>query len=86
MGGTNPALVDALSHGAPVIAHNNPFNREVLDGNGSLWKTVDELTAILEHHDPRTFIFDANLFLQRYNWASVSQKYVQLLKLASSPK
>ena len=86
VGGTNPALVDALSHGAPVIAHNNPFNCEVLDGNGSLWKTIDELTAILGHHDPRTFIFDANLFLQRYNWASVSQKYVQLLKLASSPK
>ena len=86
VGGTNPALVDALSHGAPVIAHNNPFNREVLDGNGSLWKTVNELTAILEHHDPKTFSFDANQFLQRYNWTSVAQKYVQLLKLASSPK
>ena len=86
VGGTNPALVDALSHGAPVIAHNNPFNREVLDGNGSIWKTVDELTAILEHHDPRTFIFDANLFLQRYNWASVALKYIQILKLESSPK
>ena len=86
VGGTNPALVDALSHGAPVIAHNNPFNREVLDGNGSLWKTVNELTAILEHHDPKTFSFDANQFLQRYNWTSVALRYTQILKLASSPK
>ena len=86
VGGTNPALVDALSHGAPIIAHNNPFNREVLDGNGSLWKTVDELSVILEHHDPKTFSFDVNLFLQRYNWTSVAQKYTQILKLTSSPK
>ena len=86
VGGTNPALVDALSHGAPVIAHNNPFNREVLDGNGSLWKTVDELTTILEHHDPKTFSFDVNLFLQRYNWTSVALRYTQILKLTSSPK
>ena len=86
VGGTNPALVDALSHGAPVIAHNNPFNREVLDGNGSLWKTVDDLTAIFEHHDPTTFSFNINLFLQRYNWTSVALRYTQILKLASSPK
>ena len=30
VGGTNPALVQAMASGAPVIAHNNPFNREVL--------------------------------------------------------
>jgi hypothetical protein len=52
--------------------------------SGSLWKTVDELTAILEHHDPRTFIFDANLFLQRYNWASVARRYLQLMNLEVS--
>ncbi len=86
VGGTNPALVDALSHGAPVIAHNNAFNREVLDGKGSLWKTVDDLTVILEQYDPKTFSFDVNQFLQRYNWTSVALKYTQILKLKSSPK
>lgn len=84
VGGTNPALVDALSHGAPVIAHNNPFNREVLDGHGSLWKTVDELTAILNIHDPKRFSIDVNMFLTRYNWTTVAQQYVRLMQLETS--
>lgn len=29
VGGTNPSLVEALAHGSPVIAHDNPFNRWV---------------------------------------------------------
>ena len=84
VGGTNPALVDALSHGSPVIAHNNPFNREVLDGHGSLWKTVDELTAIFEHHDPKKFSVDVNMFLTHYNWTTVAQQYVRLMQLETS--
>jgi glycosyltransferase involved in cell wall biosynthesis len=30
VGGTNPALVQALGLGAPVLAYDTPFNREVL--------------------------------------------------------
>jgi len=81
VGGTNPALVDALSHGCPVIAHNNPFNREVLDGHGSLWKTVAELAAILENYDPHKNKFDVELFLNRYNWAMVAQRYLHVMQL-----
>jgi glycosyltransferase involved in cell wall biosynthesis len=84
VGGTNPALVDALSHGCPVIAHNNPFNREVLDGHGSLWKTVDELAAILENYDPHKNKFDVELFLNRYNWAMVTQRYLRVMQLEMS--
>lgn len=29
VGGTNPSLVESLAAGAPVLAHDNPFNREV---------------------------------------------------------
>jgi hypothetical protein len=84
VGGTNPALVDALSHGSPMIAHNNPFNREVLDGHGLLWRTVDELTAILNIHDPKKFSVDVNMFLTRYNWTTVAQQYVRLMQLETS--
>lgn len=29
VGGTNPSLLEAISAGRPIIAHGNPFNREV---------------------------------------------------------
>ncbi|PWJ43415.1 Glycosyltransferase involved in cell wall bisynthesis [Quadrisphaera granulorum] len=38
VGGTNPALVQALACGAPVVARDTPYNREVLGGTGTLVK------------------------------------------------
>jgi glycosyltransferase involved in cell wall biosynthesis len=37
VGGTNPSLVTAMGCGRLVLAHDVPYNREVLDGNGLLW-------------------------------------------------
>ena len=36
VGGTNPALVQAMACGAPVVARDTVFNREVLDTTGIL--------------------------------------------------
>ena len=36
VGGTNPALVQAMALGAPVVARDTPYNREVLGGAGLL--------------------------------------------------
>jgi glycosyltransferase involved in cell wall biosynthesis len=36
VGGTNPSLVEALGAGAPIIAHDNPFNRWVA-GDGAVY-------------------------------------------------
>ena len=36
VGGTNPSLLQAMAHGAAVVAVDTPFNREVLGGSGFL--------------------------------------------------
>ena len=36
VGGTNPALVQAMALGAPIVARDTPFTREVLKGSGLL--------------------------------------------------
>lgn len=36
VGGTNPALVQAMMCGAPVVARDTKYNAEVLEGNGML--------------------------------------------------
>ena len=81
VGGTNPALVDALSHGSPVMAHDNAYNREVLQANGSLWNSVDALTEMLRSYEPRQFSIDVDMLLNRYNWKNVAHAYQELLNL-----
>jgi glycosyltransferase involved in cell wall biosynthesis len=45
MGGTNPALLKALGFGNCILAHQNPFNAEVLGEYGLLFRDADDLAA-----------------------------------------
>lgn len=42
VGGTNPALVQAMACGAPVVARDTVYNREVLEGTGALFVAPKE--------------------------------------------
>ncbi|HET9838425.1 MAG TPA: glycosyltransferase [Candidatus Angelobacter sp.] len=45
MGGTNPALLKALGFGNCILAHENPFNAEVLGEYGLLFRDAGDLAA-----------------------------------------
>ncbi|ETD30523.1 glycosyltransferase [Williamsia sp. D3] len=42
VGGTNPALVQAMACGAPIVARDTPYNREVLGDAGSFTRPDSE--------------------------------------------
>lgn len=44
VGGTNPSLLRAMGAGAPVLAFDCSFNREVLDDEGLFWQDSQQLT------------------------------------------
>lgn len=48
VGGTNPSLLRALGAGAPVIAFDAAFNREVLEDRGWFFRTAEEAGTSLE--------------------------------------
>jgi glycosyltransferase involved in cell wall biosynthesis len=48
VGGTNPALLHALGYGCCVLARANPFNEEVLDGQGILFRDAADLAEKIE--------------------------------------
>jgi glycosyltransferase involved in cell wall biosynthesis len=84
VGGTNPSLVLALCHGTPVLAHDNPYNREVAGSMARYWKDEAELTKLLDEFDPMTWPYDQDAVddvNRRYNWDDVVEKYRQLLGL-----
>ena len=58
VGGTNPSLLRAMGAGAPVLAYDVEFNREVTAGEAFFWADADALTPLLDQiagheHDER---------------------------------
>ena len=85
VGGTNPSLLRALAAGAPVIAHDNPFNREVCGQLGTFFTGRSSLrSAFCSHERSSKKFIDASLagipsVLRRYDWDRVALDYERLL-------
>ncbi len=84
VGGTNPSLLRAAGAGAPVIAFDVGFNREVVGADGRYFATEADLMSQLEaaEADPAEFErLGANLrtAIARYDWDDVASRYERLL-------
>jgi glycosyltransferase involved in cell wall biosynthesis len=83
VGGTNPSLLRACASGAPVIAWDVNFNREVLGNQGRYFDSVRALMDLVAADDHSTGVARAEMpdsFWDLYNWASVCDRYVALVK------
>ncbi|MGZ5135230.1 MAG: DUF1972 domain-containing protein [Flavitalea sp.] len=49
VGGTNPSLLEAMASNALIVAHDNVFNRAVLEAEAFYFSTAEEITEILNH-------------------------------------
>lgn len=81
VGGTNPALLEAMGSGSMILAHENPFNASVLGGLGALWKDEDALTRLLTQRPSEEIRSEqARLSRERikahFNWEDVAKKYL----------
>lgn len=86
VGGTNPALLQALGAGAPTLALDTPFNREVLAREDHLFppepNVLGALIAEVVHSDSRrAALIDhgRNAVADRYDWDDVCRSYTELL-------
>lgn len=84
VGGTNPSLLRAMGAGATTIAHDNPFNREVLGDDGFFGDTVETLASAIARIDAAP---DADTerrrrlverCTRRYDWDKVAAGYADL--------
>ena len=92
VGGTNPSLLRAMGAGAPVLAFDVEFNREVTAGSARFWRDAPALTALLD--EVRTGALDSELaqfsaagkerVQAVYQWDTVTDSYEQLIHLLAS--
>jgi glycosyltransferase involved in cell wall biosynthesis len=86
VGGTNPALVQAMACGAAVVARDTPYNREVLEDSGVFCDPdsehiADTIRLLVESPERRTQLSIAAVARAKteYTWERVNQDYEQAL-------
>lgn len=87
VGGTNPSLLRAMGAGAPVLAYDVEFNREVTAGQALFWSDAGMLTALVD--DVAAGLFNRRLedlrrsgqerIREAYQWDAVTDDYEKLI-------
>ena len=87
VGGTNPSLLEALACGNWVIAHDNPFNREVARDAADYFQTPAQLAACLEDWQRREGDERAargararQIVQTFYDWERITDAYERLMR------
>lgn len=85
VGGTNPSLLEAMACGALICAHDNVFNRHVLDEDAFYFRSTEDV-ASLASKDIRKSDYEPWLRHNRekiektYNWDNITQEIEDHLK------
>lgn len=90
-GGTNPSLLQALGCGAPTIALDTPFNKEVLGGvTDALYpaeahELADHISRVMAAKPHSALAGDTarEVVARRFQWPAVSTQYAHLLTEAA---
>ena len=88
VGGTHPALVEAMGRGCAVLYLDTPENREVAeraglrysDRPGELGARIDELEAASPERMQALRLRAASEAAERYSWEAVTESYERLLE------
>jgi glycosyltransferase involved in cell wall biosynthesis len=84
VGGTNPSLLQAMANGAVIAAHQNPFNKAVLQDNGFYFNNANEVKQLIEtvKKDDSTLKFVTNNYSSietQYNWEKIINEYERFM-------
>ena len=91
VGGTNPALLQAMGAGAPTIALDTPFNKEVLESEEQLVRAdpkgvAEKILGLIGNAETRDryILRQREIVSYRYSWPVVCEEYSKLLESVCS--
>jgi glycosyltransferase involved in cell wall biosynthesis len=84
VGGTNPSLLEAMASEALIAAHNNPFNKSVLNTDAFYFSDAREVRDLIENvqrKDPEQAMVKNNLnkIQDLFNWETVVNQYEEFI-------
>jgi len=84
VGGTNPSLLEAMACECNILAHNNPFNKTILEEHGRYFSGINDLSEIFLNHPEPEFVKWKEISIKnirnKYNWEAVTGEYEQLFR------
>lgn len=85
VGGTNPSLIEAMGCGAVICAHDNVFNRSILQGNGIYFETPNEVSVVMSFEiseERRLEIQNGNRqqVAVHFGWEKIANEYLRLFE------
>ncbi|HEY7823484.1 MAG TPA: glycosyltransferase, partial [Acidimicrobiia bacterium] len=94
VGGTNPSLLRAMGAGAPVLAYDCEFNREVTADQALFWSDADSLAVILDEVAEGELDEELNemyaagreRIAEHYQWDAVTDDYQALIQQLASKR
>lgn len=80
VGGTNPALLEAMACGCRILAHQNPFNAGVLEDHAAYFESADQLATLLgktaaEEDEKKWIKNNLSKIRTDYNWRVIADQY-----------
>jgi glycosyltransferase involved in cell wall biosynthesis len=90
VGGTNPSLLEAMACQCNIAAHDNEFNKAVLENGGRYFHNASSLCQIIDEEEDKNELQakkDRNLskIKTHYSWSSVIDSYEKLLYVPAIP-
>jgi len=84
VGGTNPSLLEAMASEALIAAHNNPFNKAVLNSDAFYFNDSTEVRHIVEtvqRDEAGTRMVKNNLekIQYQFNWENIIDQYEEYI-------
>lgn len=86
VGGTNPSLLEAMACSNLVVAHDNAFNRCVLQDAGLFFRDPESLASALQELESNTSQIQIlrdrarNIISSHYHWDQIADEYLHLLR------
>lgn len=85
VGGTNPSLLEAMAANALIVAHDNVFNRAILDREALYFKSSADVAALVSDEEAmvnRTGWVERNRtkIAETYSWDQVVDQYLKLFE------
>ncbi len=87
VGGTNPALLEAMAAGCAIMCHDNVFNREVTGKSQIYFHSQSDLAImlnLLEHKASDVDVLKKKSIERvqnEYNWKKICSAYIQLINV-----
>ncbi len=84
VGGTNPSLLEAMASNTLIVAHDNVFNKSILENDAYYFKNAIDVTNHLKKQkiDHLDLVENnKNKILQKYTWKIINSQYEKFLKV-----